>query len=81
MNAADYYYVSLGTVSWLILGVLAYGVWEGIKVIRRIGDVVEDVKDTTRDISMVKNSLKMGLLSMAAKFMEKKGKGGEEDDA
>lgn len=77
MNAQDtfFYAASAG----IFVGVILFGylVFELVNTLRHIRNIAQDVEDTTHDVALVKNGLKVGILSLLLNVLGGSRRGGD----
>lgn len=64
MSSLDFLYYALGGGFLVLVGFLSVTLYHLIKLIKSTKSVVDDIEDTTNDVSMIKNSVKSGLASI-----------------
>jgi len=67
-----YFTIAIGVIVGIIL--LGYITFILSRTLNTVNSVLKDVKETTSDISMVKETLKLGLLSFITGLISKKGR-------
>lgn len=72
MSPQDVFYYSIATGVIVTVAILAYLVHQLTLTLKSLRDVIEDIRDTTRDLVSVKNGLKVGTLALIAKLFEKR---------
>jgi len=75
--AQTIFYISASLAFWIIVGVWIVIAIEVIAVVRVIKKAINKVGNTVDELEMVKNSIKLGVLSLIGNIVGKKG--GEEN--
>lgn len=69
MNPIDFLYLSLA-LGWIVLvGFAAYGIYHFVETLKRVRIIMQRIDDTAHDITMVKDGLKLGFLSVISKII------------
>lgn len=72
MSALDFLYLSLA-VGFLVLAFfISFAAFQLAKTLVSLRLVLEDIKDTTRDVSRLKNALKLGIFGLLATLIKKR---------
>ncbi len=80
MQIVDFLYVILILSAIAVTGTLVWVGNEFVKTLKSVREVTDDIKDTTKDLQMVKDTLKVGALSVVSGFIGKL-TGGDKYDA
>lgn len=78
MAADDFFYYAIGGGFLVLVGAITYAVIEVGRTVRAARAVVEDVAETTADLTMLREGIKKGLVKVGEKLLDKWAKGGEE---
>jgi hypothetical protein len=70
MTTLDFLYLSLAFGFLILVGGLSLLIYHFIGTLTVFRRVLEEVEDTTRDVQTVKNTLKLGGLTLAAKVLD-----------
>ncbi|GEM_PF-4718161 len=76
MTAIDVFFYAFSIGFVILVIVISFTSYHIIKTLQGIKVVIEDVRDTTRDVRTVKNTVKLGVFqiaSMALRLFMKKG--------
>ncbi len=80
MSGADVFYIIVGFSFLMLVFFVGYTAWQLSLTLRVLRGVIDDIHDTTRDFTRVKNGLKVGALSIvmqALNTVSRHRKGGE----
>jgi hypothetical protein len=72
MSSQEFLYYSLGIGFLVLVGYLCYLLYHLTQAVKTLKLVIEDAEDITKDISKIKNSIKLGLFSLLSSFIKKK---------
>lgn len=76
MTTQDFFYYLLSFGVLILLLVVSVAAFQFILLLRSLRLVADDIKDTTSDLSMVRNGLRAGVLSLLLRLLGGRGKGG-----
>lgn len=72
MTSLDTLYYSLALGFLVLVGFVCFTLYQLSQTIKSFKGVVEDVEDITDDVRSVKNSVKLGILSLIGAFLKKR---------
>ncbi len=72
MNPQEFFYFSLGFGFLILAGFLSFAAFYVGKSFKSLSQILEDTGDITRDVNMLKNGLKVGILSFLEMFLKKR---------
>ncbi|KKU64150.1 MAG: hypothetical protein UX87_C0010G0024 [Candidatus Amesbacteria bacterium GW2011_GWA1_47_16] len=78
MNSADFFYYISAVAFTVMAGFVSWAAYHLVETLKELKTVLEDVKDTTHDLTMLKTGLKAGALNLIGNLLSRpKKKGGD----
>ncbi|HBC73106.1 MAG: hypothetical protein UX91_C0007G0020 [Candidatus Amesbacteria bacterium GW2011_GWB1_47_19] len=75
LNIVDLYYLAMAAAAVAVAVFASWFLYEGVKTLRGVQDIMTDVKGTTRDLTALKDGVK-GALMLASSALAKWQRGG-----
>jgi len=72
MNSLDILHFSLSLGFIILVGFLAYVLYYLGQALKSLNHVLENTEDITRDVNMLKNGVKLGILNILNIFLKKR---------
>lgn len=79
MDSLDVLRYSLSAAALLSAFGFIYVAWWLVQTIKSIKGIVDDVEDTTHDVKLIKDSVKMGVGAVLGRLMPEERQGGVKD--
>lgn len=77
VSSVDIFYLCLGFGFVVLTGFASYALYQAAITIKKFQQIVDNVAETTQDITDLKNNIKRGVLKFVLDIVSKKFKGGD----
>ena len=76
MSSADFFYISVGTGFWIIVAVTVFAGYHAVETMKDLRTAVGEVRGMAQNLEMLKNGIKVGVLTLVSNLLGKTSKGG-----